>query len=169
MSAAAIALRWKAVRPVHPGEILREEFMIPLGLSANFLARGLAVTPARINDVVRERRGITADTALLSMKHRELLTECEVFECLFRPQPENGPDAREPQGRENHIQGVSDPTRVKSTVSMRLPFWRMTDKTHSSYFLRSNFCQLPPRSTFGLKFGLSATTYSPAPLAHALL
>ena len=52
------------MRPIHPGEILREEYMSPLGLSANSLARALAVTPARINDIVRERRGITADTAL---------------------------------------------------------------------------------------------------------
>lgn len=52
------------MRPVHPGEILREEFMAPLGLSANALARALHVTPARINDIARERRGITADTAL---------------------------------------------------------------------------------------------------------
>jgi len=52
------------MRPIHPGEILREEYMVPLGLSANALARVLGVTPARINDIVRERRGITADTAL---------------------------------------------------------------------------------------------------------
>ncbi len=52
------------MRPIHPGEILREEYMVPLGLSANALARALGVTPARINDIVRERRGITADTAL---------------------------------------------------------------------------------------------------------
>jgi addiction module HigA family antidote len=52
------------MRPIHPGEILREEYMTPLGLSANSLARALGVTPARINDIVRERRGITADTAL---------------------------------------------------------------------------------------------------------
>ena len=50
--------------PIHPGEILREEFMQPLGLSANALARRLGVTPARVNDIVLERRGITADTAL---------------------------------------------------------------------------------------------------------
>ena len=53
-----------AMRPIHPGEILREEYLVPLGLSANALARALGVTPARINDVVRERRGITGDTAL---------------------------------------------------------------------------------------------------------
>jgi antitoxin HigA-1 len=52
------------MRPIHPGEILREEFMVPLGLSATALAHALGVTPARVNDVVRERRGITADTAL---------------------------------------------------------------------------------------------------------
>lgn len=52
------------MRPIHPGEILREEYMSPFGLSANSLARALGVTPARINDIVRERRGITADTAL---------------------------------------------------------------------------------------------------------
>jgi addiction module HigA family antidote len=52
------------MRPIHPGEILREEYMVPMGLSANALAHDLGVTPARINDIVRERRGITADTAL---------------------------------------------------------------------------------------------------------
>jgi len=52
------------MRPIHPGEILKEEYMIPLGLSANALAVALGVTPARVNDIVRERRGITGDTAL---------------------------------------------------------------------------------------------------------
>ena len=52
------------MRPVHPGEVLREDYMIPLGLSANALARELGVTPARINDIVRERRGVSGDTAL---------------------------------------------------------------------------------------------------------
>ena len=52
------------MRPIHPGEILREEYMLPLGLSANALARALGVTAARINDIVRGRRAITADTAL---------------------------------------------------------------------------------------------------------
>ena len=54
----------KKLPPIHPGEQLREEFMIPLGLSSNALARALNVTPARINEIVRERRGISADTAL---------------------------------------------------------------------------------------------------------
>ncbi len=50
--------------PIHPGEILREEFMIPLGLSSNALARHLGVTAARVNEIAREGRGITAETAL---------------------------------------------------------------------------------------------------------
>jgi addiction module HigA family antidote len=52
------------MRPVHPGEILREDFLLPLGMSANALAKALNVPTPRINDVVRERRGITADTAM---------------------------------------------------------------------------------------------------------
>ncbi len=49
---------------LHPGEMLREEFMKPLGLSANALAIALRVPVTRISEIVRERRGITADTAL---------------------------------------------------------------------------------------------------------
>jgi addiction module HigA family antidote len=50
--------------PVHPGEFLREDFLAPLGLSANALALALRVPVTRISEIVRERRGITADTAL---------------------------------------------------------------------------------------------------------
>ena len=52
------------MRPIHPGEILREEFLAPLGMSANALSRALRVPAPRINDIVRERRGISADTAM---------------------------------------------------------------------------------------------------------
>ena len=52
------------MRPIHPGEVLREEFMVPLGLSSNALAIALRVPAPRINDVARERRAISADTAL---------------------------------------------------------------------------------------------------------
>lgn len=52
------------MRPVHPGEILREEYLKPAGLTANALARALKVPATRINDVVRKRRGVSADTAL---------------------------------------------------------------------------------------------------------
>jgi antitoxin HigA-1 len=52
------------MRPVHPGEILREDYLAELGMSANALAKALAVPAPRVNDIVRERRGVTADTAL---------------------------------------------------------------------------------------------------------
>jgi addiction module HigA family antidote len=51
------------MRPVHPGEILREDFLTPLGLSANALAVALSVPATRIHEIVNERRGISADTA----------------------------------------------------------------------------------------------------------
>jgi addiction module HigA family antidote len=54
----------KKIKPVHPGEILREEFMIPLGLSMNRMAMDLRVPVTRIAEICHERRGITADTAL---------------------------------------------------------------------------------------------------------
>ena len=52
------------MRPVHPGEVLKEDYLRPLGLSANALARMLKIPTPRINDVVRGQRGITADTAM---------------------------------------------------------------------------------------------------------
>jgi len=54
----------KLLPPVHPGEILREDFMLPLGLSMNKLALDLRVPVTRIAEIVHERRGITPDTAL---------------------------------------------------------------------------------------------------------
>lgn len=53
----------------HPGEVLREEFMGPLGLSAHQLAHAIRVPANRISDIVRERRSVTADTALRLAKH----------------------------------------------------------------------------------------------------
>jgi antitoxin HigA-1 len=50
--------------PLHPGEMLREEFMKPLGLSANGLAMELRVPVSRISEILRQRRGISGDTAL---------------------------------------------------------------------------------------------------------
>ena len=52
------------MRPIHPGEILREEYLAPIGMSVNALATHLRVPATRINEIVRERRGITPDTAL---------------------------------------------------------------------------------------------------------
>jgi addiction module HigA family antidote len=54
------------MRPVHPGEILREDYLIPLGMSANALAKALSVPAPRVNDIVRERRGsCTLDAKLM--------------------------------------------------------------------------------------------------------
>ena len=53
----------KRLNPNHPGEMLREEFLVPLNLSANALALALRVPATRISEIVNERRGITADTA----------------------------------------------------------------------------------------------------------
>jgi addiction module HigA family antidote len=52
------------MRPIHPGEILREEFLLPMGMTAHALAMAIAVPAPRINDIVREKRAVTADTAL---------------------------------------------------------------------------------------------------------
>jgi addiction module HigA family antidote len=54
----------KKLNPIHPGEILLEEFMKPLGLSINKLAREIMVPPNRISDIVNGKRSISADTAL---------------------------------------------------------------------------------------------------------
>jgi addiction module HigA family antidote len=50
--------------PIHPGEILLEEFLVPLGVSQYRLAKNISVPPRRINEIVRGQRSITADTAL---------------------------------------------------------------------------------------------------------
>ena len=59
-----MARKTKTMAPVHPGETLREDFLKPLGLTANRLAIELQVAVTRVNDVVRGKRAITADTAL---------------------------------------------------------------------------------------------------------
>jgi len=52
------------MRPIHPGEILREEYLVPLDISAHALAMELRVPAPRVNEIVRERRAVTPDTAL---------------------------------------------------------------------------------------------------------
>ncbi len=54
----------KSLPNVHPGEVLLEEFLIPMGVSQNALARAAGVPPRRINEIVLGKRSITADTAL---------------------------------------------------------------------------------------------------------
>lgn len=57
------------IPPVHPGEILEEEFLKPLGISQNRLGKDLGVPPRRINEIIRGKRAITADTALRLSKY----------------------------------------------------------------------------------------------------
>ena len=52
------------MRPIHPGEVLREDYLVPLNMSANARAVALRIPAPRINDVVRERRSVSPDTAL---------------------------------------------------------------------------------------------------------
>lgn len=51
------------MRAVHPGEVLREDFLVPLGMSVNALSIALSVPATRIHEIVKERRGVSADTA----------------------------------------------------------------------------------------------------------
>ncbi len=57
-------MRTKKIEAIHPGEILLEKFLRPMGLSQNRIAIDMAVPPRRINEIVLGKRGITADTAL---------------------------------------------------------------------------------------------------------
>jgi addiction module HigA family antidote len=52
------------MRPVHPGEVLREEYLRPLDMSVNALAKRLGIPTSRLNDIVLERRGVTPDSAM---------------------------------------------------------------------------------------------------------
>ena len=54
----------KTLPNIHPGEILLEEFLLPMNISQNALARAAGVPPRRINEIVLDKRGVTADTAL---------------------------------------------------------------------------------------------------------
>ena len=64
-----IAAPKNGLRPVHPGEILREDYLKPLGMSANALSQALKVPASRVNDIVLERRGITVDTAMRLVRY----------------------------------------------------------------------------------------------------
>lgn len=57
------------LRPVHPGEVLREDYLVPQGLSVNALATALGVPATRMHEIVKERRAITADTAARLTRH----------------------------------------------------------------------------------------------------
>ncbi|MEN2468552.1 HigA family addiction module antitoxin [Burkholderia sp. GS2Y] len=63
------------MRPIHPGEVLREEFLVPLEMSVNALALALNVPAPRLHEIVKERRGITADTAYRLARYFETSPE----------------------------------------------------------------------------------------------
>jgi addiction module HigA family antidote len=65
----------KLLTPIHPGEILLEEFMKPLDISINRLARDIGVPPGRISTIVNGKRAITADTALRLAKYFDVSSE----------------------------------------------------------------------------------------------
>jgi antitoxin HigA-1 len=66
---AASSIPKNGMRPVHPGEILREEYLKPLDMSANALATALKGPASRINDIVLERRDVTIDTAMRIIRY----------------------------------------------------------------------------------------------------
>jgi len=57
-------MKRRKMKPIHPGEVLLEEFLTPMGISQYRLAKEISVPPRRINEIVQKKRGITADTAL---------------------------------------------------------------------------------------------------------
>ncbi len=65
----AVVVPKNRMRAIHPGEVLREDYLKPLGLSANALAKALHVPASRINDIALERRGITVDTAMRLVRY----------------------------------------------------------------------------------------------------
>lgn len=89
-------------KPIHPGEVLREDFLLPLGLSEYRLANDIGVPPRRINEIVKGKRGITTDTALrlsryfswpaevwlnLQARYDRQVTEAEMRPLLARIRP----------------------------------------------------------------------------------
>ena len=63
-SATTIAKRRKAFAPVHPGAVIRHDYLDPIGMSQYALAKALNITPARLGEIIRGKRAITPDTAL---------------------------------------------------------------------------------------------------------
>lgn len=94
------------MRPIHPGEILREEYLLPLKLSARELAQSLHVPANRISEIVAERRDVTAPTALLLARY-------------FRTTPQfwlnlqNAHDLRVAEDRDSERLAAVSPMRVR--------------------------------------------------------
>lgn len=54
----------RKIPPIHPGEVLLEEFLVPMGISQLRLSKGISVSPRRIHEIIHGRRGVSADTAI---------------------------------------------------------------------------------------------------------
>lgn len=89
----------KFISPIHPGEILKEEFLDPLGLSQRAFARSIDVPPNRVNEIIRGQRSITGDTALrfsLALgTSPEMWLRLQARYELEKAQDEAGPDLKE--------------------------------------------------------------------------
>src|SRR5436190_200237 len=95
----------KKLKPVHPGEILREEFMTPLGLSMNKMAMALRVPVTRIADVVDERGGITADPALRFARYfKNSATFWMNLQTRYDLEVAEDEIAAKDRGRRNHVE-----------------------------------------------------------------
>jgi addiction module HigA family antidote len=69
------AMNEEKMPPIHPGEVLKEDFMDPMGISQYRLAKDIGVDPRRINEIIQGKRAITADTALRLGRHFEIEPE----------------------------------------------------------------------------------------------
>ena len=112
-------MKTKKLPPIHPGEILREEFLEPMGISQYRLAKSLSVPPRRINEIVHGKRAITADTAIrlacyfgtspqfwMNLQGRYDLDVAEDRQC--RPDQEGSPSLR----------GMTPATRIFPCLSL---------------------------------------------------
>jgi len=63
------------IQPPHPGETIKEDYLLPLGMSVNALAKKLGIGDARLNEIVRGERGVTADTALRLARYLDTSAE----------------------------------------------------------------------------------------------
>ena len=115
----------KNLPPVHPGEVLLEEFLQPLGISQNWLGRDLGVPAQRINDIVRKNRAVTVDTALRLARYfhttpqfwLNLQMHCD----LEMPRETRLVDRVNRDVRENEALGAAAALRVSRTAD-RNPF-----------------------------------------------
>jgi addiction module HigA family antidote len=86
------------MRPIHPGEILREEYLVPLGMSANALARVIGVPANRVSAIIAGKRGVTADSALRLARafgtSPEFWLNLQTAHDLRAAERENGPSVR---------------------------------------------------------------------------